>query len=51
MPQDPKEPMGSPLVDDPDVDGADEEDDAGPEDVPPKTGVIPEIEQVEPIPV
>jgi hypothetical protein len=50
MPQDPQEPMGPPLVDDPDVDGADDEDDTGPEETLPKTGVIPDDEQVDPLP-
>jgi hypothetical protein len=49
MPQDPQEPMGPPLVDDPDVDGRDEDDDIEPEETPPKPGVIPEDEQVDPV--
>ena len=46
MPPDPQEPMGPPLVDDPDVDGLDQEDDPGPGETLPKNGVVPEDDAV-----
>ena len=49
MPQDPQEPVGPPLVDDPDVDGRDEDDDIDPEAPVPKNDVPDEDGLLDPV--